>query len=217
MAKNKKNAYAKENINAQANQYYTYHPYYGYIPADANMNENEQAYNQDQSMQNPYYQDQYQPQYPPHFGQGYARAYGRNYGGGYHAYGPMHANHMMQMQAMQEEINQLRNANNANTNNAKSEQASISPEKIQEIYTVVDEISQGKAGPEKLLPFMQNTSTDFWKGLAIGAGAVLLYNCTPLKDMVGNLLAASGLANFMPQSDNADYSDDGFDDSFDEE
>ncbi len=193
MAKNKKNT-NKSNYTNQENQYYTYHPVYGYIPADNGMN----AQNSTQ-------------QSPPNYGQGYGQSYGQGYGS-------MQMNHTMQLNAMQEEINQLKANMGGNINNNNNKQNSITPEKMQEIYAVVDEIAKGQAGPEKLLPFMQNTSMDFWKGLAIGAGAILVYNCTPLKDIINGLFAGT-LSSFMPQNTNTDneFDDDGFDDEVDAE
>ncbi len=196
---------AKKNKNAQyQNQYYSYDPMYGFVPVDGqndiNATQNPQDLNQNNTNA-----------YGPAFGYGQGLGYGRGFHGPFHngPMNPMQFQHSMRMNAMQEEINQLKMAMNPN---AQANKNTVSPEKIQEIYTVMNDISQGKAGPEKLLPYLQNTSADFYKGLALGAGAILLFNCTPLKDMLTNLLGSSlaNLANFMPQ--NADDLDDGFDD-----
>ncbi len=219
MAKNKKNQSANTNAfqdnQTQANnQYYVFDPNYGFVPASQNGNEmnTTDVYNQ-QYQQNAPYGQNYQQGYGQ-YNQGYTRGYARNYG----SYGnPMQMQHTMQMNAMQEEINQLRASLNGNAANQKNAQTSITPEKMQEIYTIVDEIAKGQAGPEKLLPLMQNTSMDFWKGLAIGAGAILVYNCTPLKDIINNILGL-GLASFMPnKTTDEGFDDDGFDDDIDSE
>ncbi len=194
MAKNKKNTaptYENTQNNQQANQFYVYDPAYGFVPVEQN------GFSQTQTNSANIY---------PPYGQGYGQ-FGA-YQGQFR--NPMQMNHTMQMNAMQEEINQLKLSLGQET---KKVQNQITPEKMQEIYTVVDQIAKGQAGPEKLLPLMQNTSMDFWKGLALGAGAILVYNCTPLKDIINNLLGA-GMASFMP---NNATDDDGFDSEFDED
>ncbi len=202
---------AKKNKNTQAqNQYYAYDPMYGYVPVDAQGN----------VINNPQTDTTYNeaPQgYPNNFGQPYGQGYGQGYGRGQgygqgfgfhpHFNNPMQQNHMMQMSAMQEQINQLQTALNGGT---QAGSKAVSQEKIQEIYSVMNDISQGKAGPEQLLPLMQNTSADFWKGLALGAGAILLFNCTPLKEMLTNILGA-GLGSFMGGKEESEFDDDGFD------
>ncbi len=198
MAKNK-----NKNAN-NANQFYTYDPNFGFIPVD-NTN-----------YQNPQYAEQ--ANVPPYgqgqgYGNGNGYGYGNGYGRGFGYANPMQQNHMNQMNAMQEEINQLRsfitnngqNANNMNNANA------FDPAKMRELYTTIDDVAQGKAQPEKLLSLLPNASSDFWKGLAIGAGAILLYNCTPLKDVLSNLLG-SGFADFMNKKEEQDENldEDGF-------
>ncbi len=228
MAKNKNSApndNIYNNINNQtANQYYVYNPELGYVPVDFS-GINQAGMNFDPTNQvgsNPNYQAGYNNfQVPPNFNQPYANPYMCNP----YARQNMQNSHIMQMNAMQEQINNMQafiqatmqnNTQNGMPNNMQNGttqnnlNSMLSPEKLQEIYATIDEVASGKAGPEKLLSFMQNTSGDFIKGLAIGAGAILLYNCTPLKDMLASLVG-SGLAGFMPKKD------DGFDDEFDSE
>ncbi len=80
----------------------------------------------------------------------------------------------------------------------------FSQERIDAIYNTVNDVMNGKAEPTKLFGLFQGTSSDFWKGLAIAAGAIALYNCSHLKDIV-----ASSLAAFF--GENMQNNDDGFD------
>lgn len=66
------------------------------------------------------------------------------------------------------------------------EKKGLSQEKIQEIYEALSEAYNGKPDPNKFMQIFQGISHDFWKGLALGSGAVLLLNCTPLKAMLGS-------------------------------
>ncbi len=182
---------AAKKKNTQQEQLYKYSPQYGFIPADsANANENTAF------TQNPYGQNfnemPFFGQFPPHYGQFHPH-YGAN---------PMHQQHMMQLNAMQAQIMQMQqNMQNPQAND-------LSFEKAQELYALINDISQGKAQPEKLLPFMQNVSSEFWKGLALGVGAVLVYNYTPLKDMLSSLLGNFTQTSPHSQDDNLD--EDGF-------
>lgn len=88
----------------------------------------------------------------------------------------------------------------------------FSQERMQAMYQTVNDVINGKAEPEKVLGLFQGISTDFWKGAALGAAAIALYNCTPIKDMIatslGTLLAATGLRSENTKDDNLD--EDGF-------
>ncbi len=199
-AKNKNN---KQNVN-NTEQYYTYDPNYGFIPVNENA-QNANDYGQAMNGPNPFSQQQ-GPFQTPYYGRGFGRGYGYGNQAFHNQYAnPMQQSHINQMNAMQEQINQMQAYIMANGQNANMG-AQLDPAKMQEIYSTFDDIAQGKAQPEKLFSLLQGTSPDFWKGLAIGAGAILLYNCTPLKDVVGNLLA--GFMGKNPTDENLD--EDGF-------
>lgn len=70
------------------------------------------------------------------------------------------------------------------------EKKGLSQEKIQEIYEALSEAYSGKPDPNKFMQIFQGISHDFWKGLALGSGAVLLLNCTPLKAMLGSVFGS---------------------------
>lgn len=98
-----------------------------------------------------------------------------------------------EMHKMQEEfakyMNKMQAEQTANTANA---QQGLTQEKVQEIYNVVNDAINGNADPNKIFGILQGTSNDFWKGLAIGAGAILLFNYTPLKTMFASMLGSFG-------------------------
>ncbi len=172
---------------------YRYSPQYGFIPADSNSYPNDT----NTFAQNPYNLNE-QNNVPPY-----------SYNPHYNAYGPMHQHHMMQLQTMQAQIQQMQQSmQNPQANQFSNQANALTPEKMQEIYAIIGDVAEGRAQPDKLLSLMQNVSSDFWKGLALGAGAILIYNYTPLKDMLSSLLT-----NFMPtnaSSQDNNLDEDGF-------
>lgn len=125
--------------------------------------------------------------------------------------------HIIQMNAMQEQINQLQQSLQAAQAQAQASEEpqvqsqTLNVEKMKEMYTVLDDVAQGKAEPEKVLSLLQNIPADFWKGLALGAGAFLLYNNTPIKAMVGSMFAS--FVNSKSEEGTEDSMEDsGFDD-----
>lgn len=114
-------------------------------------------------------------------------------------YANQHAAHMASM-----------SGNSQNMNNNEYANPQFTQERMQEMYGTFNDIMNGKAEPTKILGLFQGVSSDFWKGTALGAAAVALYTCSPLKDIIGSslatILAAAGL---VPPSENQD---DGFDD-----
>lgn len=87
----------------------------------------------------------------------------------------------------------------------------FSQERIDEIYTAVNNVAEGKAAPSSLLGLLNGTTNDFWKGLAVGAGAILLYNCSPLKNIVTDVLSSMTQTS---DSDNNDFTSDLDEDGF---
>lgn len=187
------------------NQTYRFDPVYGFVPAENNGDTEENPAAQNAAA----YANAYQG-YGPYQGQtpGFAVPYGAP---AYMAYPPFHAYGMhrfghypycppfMAQQAAYAQQNpgfaafgplgQNADSDDARDNNAAQRQG-LTQEKIQEIYAVVNDAINGNPDPGKLLGILQGTNGDFWKGLAIGAGAVLLFNCTPLKAMLAGLFAS---------------------------
>lgn len=180
-------------------QTYRFDPMYGFVPVAEN-NENDTEQNADipetESVQNPY------PGYAP-YGGAFADVPPMPYPPyhyGVHRFGryPYCPPYMVQQQAMYGGFygNAAVNAENERqtTGDLQNDTArqGLTQEKIQEIYSAVNDAINGNPDPNKLLGILQNTNGDFWKGLAIGAGAVLLFNYTPLKTMLAGLFASAG-------------------------
>ncbi len=161
----------------------------------------------------PFAQGHFPPPFPhgPHYGQGF----GHMHGGNGHPYHAMHANHMAHM-AFMAQMAQAQNEQGQNNQNAQSGQGqAFDMERMNEIYNTVGDVMNGKAKPNKLLGLFQNISTDFWKGFALGAGALALYNYSPLKDLLG-----AGLGSLLANMQNGQGFDDDlndFDDDFGQE
>lgn len=184
-------------------QTYRFDPMYGFVPVAEN-NENDTEQNTETSKtktaQNPY------PGYGPYYG-AFADVPPMPYPPyhyGMHRFGryPYCPPYMVQQQAMYGPQSFYANAgyNTENDHQTSREQQNettrqaLTQEKIQEIYSAVNDAINGNPDPNKLLGILQNTNGDFWKGLAIGAGAVLLFNSTPLKAMLAGLFASAANA-----------------------
>lgn len=102
------------------------------------------------------------------------------------------------------EKNADQNGHDEDDNRKHLEKKGLSQEKIQEIYEALSEAYNGNPDPNKFMQIFQGISHDFWKGLAVGSGAVLLLNCTPLKAMLGSVLG-SVLGSFDKSSSETDY------------
>lgn len=88
------------------------------------------------------------------------------------------------------EQNGGKNGGDEDDSRKHTEKKGLSQEKIQEIYEALSEAYNGKPDPNKFMQIFQGISHDFWKGLALGSGAVLLLNCTPLKTMLGSVFGS---------------------------
>lgn len=167
-----------------AEQTYRFDPVYGFIPA-AKTEQTENAQNNTQETANPYTAN------PFAYAQGMPP---------YHYYHPYRYGSMPFMHgqfpfcppfAAQNAYAQNFTAENlTSSENENNEEHGLTQEKIQEIYSAVNDAINGNPNPGKLLGILQSTKGDFWKGLAVGAGAVLLFNCTPLKSMLAGLFAS---------------------------
>jgi len=217
----------------QAEKLYRFHPEFGFTEVSQSEQANTNTHaNTDTQAGFPYENPKMEGQVPPFVPQNpYHNCYqGAGYHNGFHGmpygmygagqYGPYHhkTEHMRQMQ---EYANQHAayvanmNGNFQNSNHHEHANHEFTQERMQEMYGTFNDIMNGKAEPAKILGLFQAVSSDFWKGAALGAAAIALYNCSPIKDMIGTslaaLLAAVGLT---PQDDNHDdgFDDDEFDD-----
>ncbi len=201
--------------NAQAEKLYRFHPDVGFteVAQGAQTEGNPQA---TAPYGNPYMQGQIPPFMPhnpyhnPYHGAGYHQGYGG------------HAEHIRQMEENARQHAAYMASINGNFQNSdKNEHAKneFTQERIQEMYGTFNDVMNGKAEPTKILGLFQGISSDFWKGAALGAAAIAIYNCSPVKEMIGTslatLLAAAGLT---PQGDTCEsgldkdgFDDDGFD------
>lgn len=175
-------------------------------------------------------------------GYGHAMGYGRGMGYGHGmGYGfrhspEQHAAHMAymadyyaQMQAQAMQANPHFQDFQAQNTAKNSEKKVIDEQYMSNVYNTVNDVINGQAEPTKLLNLIQGTSAEFWKGLAIGAGIILVSNYTPLKDILANMMGSnapqeddncttcqnseSDEAEFPFQNPNLD--EDGFDPNFD--
>ncbi len=199
------NANMQENTNEQfanAEVLYRFHPQYGFIPHSPNQQfaENQMGQSQPGFPQygNPW------PHNAQHF---HHQAMG--YGAGQFGYGHPHLAMQAQVDFLTQQLQQMMQlqANNNFSGNSNNRQANLNMENMNEIYNTVDDVMNGKASPNKLFSLLQGISGDFWKGFAIGIGILLLYNYSPLKEMLasglGGLLSnfAAGEQEFAPEFD----------------
>ncbi len=185
------------------NAMYRYDPELGYIEVKNNpMDQQIQNPMQNQAnfaYNNPYFvppmYQQNTQQYAPY---AYCPPFMHPFGPRMMMYNQMYNNQMQQAQAnenmykMQEEFAKYMNKMQEEQTKETNTQQGLTQEKVQEIYNVVNDAINGKPDPNKLFGILQGTSNDFWKGLAIGAGAILLFNYTPLKTMLASMLGSFG-------------------------
>ncbi len=187
------------------NAMYRFNPDLGYVEMKSNQTEQNQVQNPMQNQANfayannpyfvpPMYQQntQYAPYaYCPPFMHPHMMMYNQMYNNA------MYNSEMQQAQAtdpykMQEEFEKYMHKMQEEQAKGANAQQGLTQEKMQEIYNAVNDAINGNPDPNKLFGILQGTSNDFWKGLAIGAGAVLLFNYTPLKTMFASMLGSFG-------------------------
>ncbi len=199
----------QNSYNPYANPYYAGVNYSPYPPYNPNYQSNQtytNAQNNSNNLNYPPYNPSYCPPNAPYCPYPPNMAHMGHMGMGYHA--GMHGMGMGYHAHMQNMPYPPHNPYNPYYAPYAPEQG-FSQERIDAIYNTVNDVMNGKAEPTKLFGLFQGTSSDFWKGLAIAAGAVALYNCSPLKDML-----ASTLATFFGENMQQDK---GFDDEKTEE
>ncbi len=208
-----KNQNAEQNYNQQENvndqfgngeALYRFHPQYGFVPCNGNPQFTQNA----GAGQPGFYHNFSAPHNPYHAGP-------HGFGGGMHgmpygAYGQPHQAMQAQVDFLTQQLMQLQQlqANNPFFQAQSNGQGNFKLEDMNKIYNTVDDVMNGKASPNKLFGLLQGISGDFWKGFAIGVGILLLYNYSPLKDMLASSLGGL-LANFGQNGqDFTDFDDD---------
>lgn len=180
-------------------QTYRFDPAYGFVPAGG---QNSQNGNEQEKTQN----------YAPYGFYGSPFGYAQNYApyAYRHAAAPFMHGPFPYCPPFISQAGYAQNyyANTASSDEEKTDHG-LSQEKIQEIYSAVNDAINGNPDPGKLLGILQSTKSEFWKGLALGAGAVLLFNCTPLKTMLAGLFASqfSAAAAETKESSDAEGTD----------